>query len=105
VVVTYRCPDGCASEVAAAQTWIDALPDDPLCDPASGDPHVRVLMTPDPDLDVNFAASAWGWTLRAGCFDPDAFTAFFAAHYGNGPEAICSNGADLSGGVQDGCGE
>ncbi|HZU83441.1 MAG TPA: DUF3105 domain-containing protein [Polyangiaceae bacterium] len=105
VVVSYDCPGGCAADVAAAQAWIDALPGDPLCDPEAGDPRLRVLMTPDPNLDVRFAASAWGWTLRADCFDPVAFSAFFQAHYGQGPEALCAQGEDLSAGVPDGCGE
>ena len=105
VVVSYNCAGGCAAEVAAAQSWIDALPSDTVCDPAAGDPRIRVVMTPDPNLDVRFAASAWGWTLRANCFDPNAFDAFFAAHYGQGPEALCAQGQDLSLGVQDGCGE
>lgn len=105
VVVSYNCPGGCSAEVAAAQTWIDGLPSDGACDPSAGDPRVRVVMTPDPNLDVRFAASAWGWTLRANCFDAAAFDAFLVSHYGQGPEALCAQGEDLSLGVQDGCGE
>ncbi len=105
VVLSYDCPAGCAADVAAAQRWIDNLPDDPICSPAAGDARIRIVMTPDPNLDVKFAASAWGWTLRADCFDPVAFDAFFRAHYGQGSEALCAQGEDLSLGVQDGCGE
>ncbi len=105
VVVSYDCPGGCASDVAAAQAWIDGMPDDPLCVPASGDARIRMVMTPDPNLDVRFAASAWGWTLRANCFDPVTFGAFVQTHYNQGPEVLCSQGLDLSLGVQDGCGE
>jgi hypothetical protein len=106
VVFTYDCPDeGCASDIAAAQTFIDGMTADPLCDPSAGNPRVRMTMTPDPNLDVRFAASAWGWTLRADCFDPVAFGAFVTAHYGNGREAICSQGDDLSTGVAPGCGQ
>jgi hypothetical protein len=105
VVLSYNCPGGCAGDVAAAQSWIDGLPGDPVCNPSLGDARVRVVMTPDPNLDVSFAASTWGWTLRAHCFDAAAFAAFFQAHYGQGPEVNCAQGLDLSSGTQDGCGE
>jgi Protein of unknown function (DUF3105) len=105
VVVSYNCPGGCASDVAAAQSWMDSLPDDPACNPSAGDARIRMIMTPDPNLDVEFAASAWGWTLRADCFDAAAFAAFVQGHYGQGREVICSQGQDLSLGVQEGCGE
>jgi hypothetical protein len=105
IVFSYNCPKGCASDVAAAQKLIDGLAADPQCDPTQGDPRVRTVMTPDPTLDVQFAASAWGWTLRADCFDPVAFGAFVQAHYAQGREAICAQGDDLSTGVQAGCGE
>jgi hypothetical protein len=106
IVFSYDCPDeGCASDVAAAQAYIDSFPADPLCVPADGDPRVRMTMTPDPSLDVRFAASAWGWTLRADCFDPVAFGAFATAHYGQGREQLCSQGDDVSSGLQAGCGE
>jgi hypothetical protein len=88
VVITYNCPGGCSAEVAAAQAFIDGLPTD--CGPMAR----RVILTPDPDLDVRFAASAWGFTLRANCFDRDAFSSFFAAHYDHAPESICGGGTD-----------
>ena len=92
VVFSYNCPDGCDADVGAAQATIDALPDDPLCDPANGDARVRMTLTPDPNVTARFAASAWGWTLRADCFDPVAFGAFVQVHYGNGREVICAQG-------------
>jgi hypothetical protein len=92
VVFSYNCPTGCAADVASAQAFIDALPDDPLCMPANGDPRVRMTMTPDPKLEVKFAASSWGWTLRADCFDPVAFGAFVQDHYGQGREILCAQG-------------
>jgi hypothetical protein len=105
VVVSYNCPGGCAVDVTAAQTWIDGLPDDFVCNPSAGAARVRVLMTPDPHLDVKFAASAWGWTLRADCFDPAAWTTFYQDHFDHGREVICASGIDYSLGVPDGCGE
>jgi len=92
VVFSYNCPGGCAADVAAAQAFIDGLPDDSLCVPADGDPRVRMTMTPDPKLQVRFAASAWGWTLRADCFDAVAFGAFVQDHYGQGREVLCAQG-------------
>lgn len=94
VVVVYNCPGGCADEVAAAQAWIDALP--PELPPCTGQP--RVILAPDPTLDVKWAAAAWGWTLRACAFDQAAFQQFFLAHYDAGPEAgierICRNSGE-----------
>ena len=77
-----------------------------MCTSQGGGLRHRFVMTPDPRLDVRFAASAWGWTLRADCFDPVAFLAFATAHYGQGPEATCANGADVVGtaGAPAGCG-
>jgi hypothetical protein len=104
VVLTYNCPNGCAADVAAAQAMLDKLPADPDC-AAQGSPvRRRVLMTPDPKLDVPFAASAWGWTLRAKCFDSAIFEAFALHHYNQGRENICANGDDVSVGLAAGCG-
>jgi hypothetical protein len=103
VVVTYHCPDGCADEVAAAATWLAGLEPDPSC--PSG--PARVLLLPDPLLDVRWAASSWGYTLRAGCFDAAAFTSFYTAHAGKSPapEAlVCSAGADFRDPANDACG-
>ncbi|HMI83542.1 MAG TPA: DUF3105 domain-containing protein [Polyangiaceae bacterium] len=88
VVITYNCPEGCAEEVTAAQTFVDGLPAD--CGPMAR----RVILTPDPELDVRFAASAWGATLRASCFDRATFSAFFSDHYDHAPESICGGGTD-----------
>jgi hypothetical protein len=103
VVISYNCPDGCADDVAAATAMLSALPPDPFCLLTSTVPR-RTIMTPDPNLDVPFAASAWGYTLRANCFDADAFRSFATRHAAAGPENLCGNGADLSTGVPPGCG-
>ncbi|MGD0524289.1 MAG: DUF3105 domain-containing protein [Polyangiaceae bacterium] len=92
IVFTYNCPAGCDADVAAAQAYIDAMPDDPLCEPDAGDPRVRMTMTPDSNVTTEFAASSWGWTLRADCFDPVTFGAFVQAHYGQGREMLCGQG-------------
>jgi hypothetical protein len=92
IVLTYNCPGGCDSDVAAAIQMLANLPQDSAC-LSIGDGVLRkTVMTPDPKLDVPFAASAWGWTLRARCFDPVAFQAFAMAHYDQGLEGTCANG-------------
>ncbi len=94
----------CAADIAAAQAMLDALPDDPECTSLGPTVKRRSVMTPDPKLDVPFAASAWGWTLRADCFDPTVFQAFALSHYGQGREDLCGDGEDLSSGIAPGCG-
>jgi hypothetical protein len=103
VVLTYNCEDGCGGDVAAAEAMIVALPSDPLCLATATVPR-RIVMTPDPSLDVQFAASAWGFTLRANCFDADVFRSFIDRHYGASPESVCGGGIDLATGVPPGCG-
>ena len=103
IVFSYNCPSGCDADVSAASATLAALPPDPLC-LTEGTARRRDVMTPDPHLDVPFAASAWGFTLRAKCFDPEVFRSFAERHYGQGPEALCADGVDLSGGVSPGCG-
>ncbi len=108
IVLTYNCGEaGCADDIAAAQQMIDAYPADPACPMVAGGVRNRFVMTPDPRLDVRFAASAWGWTLRANCFDTAPVLAFAQAHYGQGLEpTICTNGEDFIGtnGDPPGCG-
>jgi len=103
VVVSYNCPDGCADEVAQASAWLAELAPDASC--PAGPP--RVLIVPDPELDVRWAASAWGFTLRAECFATEAFTDFYLAYAGAGtaPEAfVCTPGNDLRAPDADVCG-
>jgi Protein of unknown function (DUF3105) len=108
IVLTYNCGEaGCATDLAAAQQMIDQYPVDPVCMQDQEGVRARFVMTPDPHLDVRFAASAWGWTLRANCFDADAFLAFANAHYGQGREPLCDQGEDVIGTSADppGCGD
>ncbi|MES1209677.1 MAG: DUF3105 domain-containing protein [Pseudomonadota bacterium] len=90
MIVVYNCPQGCAADVAAIQSFIDGLPLDSNCGAFLH--KNRVILMPDPDLDARFAATAWGWTLKSNCFDPTAFRQFFDAHYDHGREIICSDG-------------
>ncbi len=90
VVISYSC-SGCDADVEAAERLVSELVD-PDCS-ASG--VTRVILTPDPLLDVPWAAAAWGHTLRAQCFDARAFKSFFDDRVGNGPEQVCAPGSVL----------
>lgn len=107
VVFSYNCPSGCAAEIAAAKAMIAALPSDPLCGEVA--PLRRVVLVPDPLLDVKWAASAWGWTLKASCFEDATFSQFYLDHFGQGTEATCFDGQLINGdggfGVPANCGE
>lgn len=93
VVFLYNCTDGCANEVAAAQSLIDALPVDPRCvDPVK---H-QVILVPDPTLPTRWAAASWGHSLTASCFTAPAFRAFYDANLGHGGEDLCADGTDLA---------
>ena len=90
--IVYNCPDGCPDEVSQAQSLIDGLAPDPGC----GAP-MKIVLAPEPSLDVRWTASAWTWTLRTTCFDKQAFASFIAAYYqGPDTEAACGGGLDLS---------
>ena len=95
VVYSYNCSDGCPDEVAQVEALIAALPVDQEC--AFVEPR-RVLLTPDPLLDVRWGVSAWGHTLRANCVDEERFRQFYLNHFGRGPEVgVCSNGSNFDG--------
>jgi hypothetical protein len=92
VVIFYDCPDGCADEVATAQAFVDALPDDPRC---SSDVRVQVILAPAVGLGARWAASAWSYSLTADCFDAETFGQFYADHHARGPEDLCNQGSVL----------
>ena len=89
VVVFYDCPEDCTDEVAEAQAAIDAWPADPLC---SFDIVRRVILVPRPGLGPRWGASAWGFSIKADCFDPKLFGNFYERHFGNAPEDFCNQG-------------
>lgn len=93
VVLLYNCAltDHCPEIVRAMNEVISAVGPDPLC--ADNDTPARVVIAPAPDLDVPIAAASWGWTYRSTCLDAASLTAFAKAHYGQGREANCAEGA------------
>jgi hypothetical protein len=90
VALLYKC-DGaaCAPTADALRKIRDSLPTDPACDPAI---RVRVVIAPDPKLDVPVAAVAWGWTYKAQCVDVPTLTQFAKDRAGKGPEDFCAAG-------------
>jgi len=94
VVLFYNCPEGgaCDAIVAGFRQVRDAIPTDPLCDP---DIRVRVVIVPDPLLDVPVAAATWGWTYKAECLDLPTLTDFAKAHYAQGTENLCAQGENF----------
>ncbi|MDF3064855.1 MAG: Xanthine/uracil/thiamine/ascorbate permease family protein [Polyangiaceae bacterium] len=93
VVLFYDCPEGCADEVAEAQAFIDSLPADPRC---AAEVRVQVVLVPRPGLSSRWAASAWGRSLNADCFDSYIFGQFYADNIGRGPEDLCTQGVALA---------
>lgn len=98
VAFWYNCPEGCVDEVEEVQDFIDALPEDPLC--VGEETARRVILVPNPDLQSRWAASSWGWTLNAECFDEQVFGEFYRARSGLGREALCANGSEIT---EDSC--
>jgi hypothetical protein len=106
VALLYNCPDGCPDDVARLVALANQAPPDPLCDGLDVPFHRRVVITPDPRLDVRFAAAAWGYTLRAPCVDEASFAAFLADHTGHAVENFCTDGVDvIARGLAPNCGE
>ena len=105
VVIQFNCPAGCDAELAALLAYLDARPADPLCVAPLKN---RFIVTPDPLLDVPFAASAWGASLKAECFDLPALGQFIDAYYAKAPENFCFDGFDPTApgsGVPADCGQ
>ncbi len=96
VIFFYDCPDGCAEEVSQVQAFIDELPEDPRCTEAA---NHQVILVPRPGLGARWAASAWGYSLRAECFDPAIFQQFYDDHLGQGPENLCNQGVSINEGA------
>ncbi len=90
VVVLYQCASGsCPTVQSQIVAVVDARPIDPLCtDPVKR----RVIVAPDPTLDVAVGASAWGWTYRASCLHAASLGKFIDDHYAKAAENFCGDG-------------
>jgi hypothetical protein len=81
----------CDKLVTALEQFAAALPVDEACvAPVAR----RVVITPDPLLDVPVALAAWGHLLKAECVDPQLFGKFVSDHYAMASEDTCSDGID-----------
>ncbi len=98
IVLAYNCDRldnddalACDELVAQLESYAGSAPQDPLC---TAPLRARFVVTPDPELDVPFAAAAWGYSLRARCFDEAEVDAFVVEHYGMNYENFCADGVD-----------
>lgn len=96
VLLTYDCdPNACsppAGVLEALRAVRNAVPTDPLCDPAI---RVRVILAPRPANDVPVAASAWGATYKADCVDAPSLSKFITDFYAKTAENFCSPGMNF----------
>lgn len=76
VALLWNCPEGCAEDQAALESYAGTLP--------AG----RVLVTPYADMDWTFAAVSWQNRLLLSCLDLEAIDAFFLDHVGQAPENL-----------------
>ena len=82
VVYLYNCPDGCADDVSALATLVDA--------------KARALLTSYPYMTNRFAALSWGRRLLSDCLDLQAMKQFYNQHVDRAPESIAD-------GAPEGC--
>lgn len=89
VALLYDCPEGCP-EVVDVFAGIKATREDTLCRAQSSDN--RIIIAPEPKLDVAIAVVAWGHVYLATCLDEGSLSAFVEAHYAQAPEDLCAAG-------------
>lgn len=92
VMLLHRCEGDCAGVLEMFEDARSAVTGDPKCLQIPGGPTERVIITPDPELDVPIAAAAWTATYRATCLDPESLRDFVKKHYDHGPESTCAQG-------------
>lgn len=96
VLLLHKCEGACPEVLAALEEARAVVSGDAKCLTIPEGPTERVIVTPDPELDVPVAAAAWGATYRATCLDPASLKDFVKKAYGKGPEAVCG---ELSTGI------
>jgi Protein of unknown function (DUF3105) len=90
LVLLHNCSD-CQDEITAIEDYVAGKPTDNACTPIV---DRRVIISPAPWLDVPFAVAAWGFMLKADCFDAEQVDAIYDDHYAKGPEDVCASGID-----------
>lgn len=109
IVLLYNCDylksqAECDTMVDAMTAYVAAKPSDSKCALPTRN---RFIVTPDAELDVAYAAVAWGHSLKAACFDAAATDTFSEKHYGQNYEDLCGGGLDPTdpgAGLTKGCG-
>jgi hypothetical protein len=108
VVLAYNCDlvtaagGDCASLAGQLAQYRTNRPKDPLCADVV---HNRIIVTPDPALDVPFAAAAWGHMIKADCFDMAEVDDFVSQFYGMNYENFCTGGTDPTADFPADCGQ
>lgn len=92
VILLHDCEGACPEVLAMLDDARTVASGDPKCLQVPGGPTERVIITPDPELDVPVAAAAWGATYTATCLHPESLRDFVKKHYDNGPESTCAQG-------------
>ena len=94
VVIWHKClPAECPDLVAALRNIADTYPADSLCSATPA--RNRIVVVPDPNLDVPIAATAWQHMYKATCLDTASLTDFVATNYQvRASENFCSAGVD-----------
>lgn len=89
VVLAHNCVEACPDVLSAFEA-LRADRDDPSCrEHPNGS---RVIIVPDPTLEVPIAAVAWEHLYLATCLDEPSLRAFVDAHYAQAPEDLCIAG-------------
>jgi len=90
IVFGVHCETPCPDELTRITAMLAALPNDAECT-ALGHRAIVVL---DPELPagVRFSASAWLHSWTSNCLDEASLTAFYKAHFAQGPETNCTDG-------------
>jgi hypothetical protein len=81
IAVLYNCPSGCDPQFQQLRTWYHGLSPDPNF------AYPKVIVIPDPNMSVPFAAVSWDWYDAIPNFSIDEVQKFYANHTGNAPEA------------------
>lgn len=90
VVILYKCASGSCPAIQSQLVAVaEARPVDPLC---IAPIKRRIIIAPDPGLDIEIGASAWRWTYRASCVNAASLGKFIDDHYAKTAEDFCSDG-------------
>lgn len=81
IVVLYNCGSPCPDLEDDLFSWADGAP-------LSKWGNVKILITPNTQIESQIVALAWGWQMDLEEFDPDTLTEFYNRHLDQGPEDL-----------------